>query len=62
MLRTWLRMHQRWFGEEVPLLPLSPAKIEAVSAQMCQLRYRSFANYLAAAKKAHITSPLTNGR
>lgn len=44
------------------MLPLSPAKIEAVSAQMCQLRYRSFTNYLAAVKKAHITSPITNGR
>ena len=60
-MRTWLRLHRRWFGVDVPLITITPLKIEAVASQMSHLRYRSFANYLASAKRAHVLSPLTDG-
>ena len=61
LLRTWKRMHKRWYGPDEPVLPITPEKIEAVASQMCHLRYRSFANYLSAAKRAHVMSVLTDG-
>ena len=61
LLRTWKRMHVRWYGPDEPVLPITPEKIEAVASQMCHLRYRSFANYLSAAKRAHVMSELTDG-
>ena len=60
-LRTWKRMHKRWYGPDEPVLPITPEKIEAVASQMCHLRYRSFANYLSAAKRAHVMSVNTDG-
>ena len=26
-LKTWERMHLQWFGENVPILPLTPLKL-----------------------------------
>ena len=57
LMKTWSRMHHRWFGEEVPVLPITREKLEAVASQMCSMRYRSFKNYLAAAKRAHVLEP-----
>ena len=50
---TWSDFHRTWFGDEV-VLPLYPDKIEAVSAMFKKGCYRSFKNYMAAAKAAHI--------
>ena len=60
-MRAWLRLHRRWFGVDVPLIPITPLKIEAVASQLSHLRYRSFANNLASAKRAHVLSPFTDG-
>ena len=56
LLKTWDRLHRRWFGDDPPVIPLSPASILAVAAQMKDAGYRSFPNYGWAAKDLHITS------
>jgi len=56
LLKTWDRLHRRWYGDDTPVTPLSPASIFAVAAQMKDAGYRSFPNYGSAAKELHITS------
>ena len=43
---TWEYLHRRWFGADVPVLPLTPNSIRAVAAQMKHSTYRSFRNYV----------------
>ena len=33
-MRTWALLHHRWFGRELPMLPLTPARLCAIAAQM----------------------------
>lgn len=53
-LRTWQRFHDQWFGSEIPMIPLTVAKIVGVGAVFKAGRYRGFANPLACAKELHI--------
>ena len=53
-LRTWVRLHERWWGQSVPPWPLSPDNIFVVAALMKDAGYRSFPNYVSAAKDTHI--------
>jgi len=53
---TWTRFHMRWFGVEVPVLPLTPVKIQAVAAQFKAQGYRSFPNYVSTLKDFHLSS------
>ena len=47
-------MHRRWWGDSLPILPLTAASICAVAAQMKAGGYRSFTNYLDTMKSIHI--------
>ena len=51
---TWIRMHRAWFGEAVPVLPLTVCKIKAVAALFKAGNYTAFANYASRAKAEHI--------
>ena len=53
-VRTWTLMHLRWFGDAVPILPLTCESICAVAAQMKASGYRSFMNYIDTLKSQHI--------
>ena len=53
-LRTWYRIHESWFGRDIPVLPLDADKIRAVVASMIVARYRSAENYICRAKDHHI--------
>jgi hypothetical protein len=52
--RTWNAFHLRWFGQDADPLPLTPATIQAVAAQMKEAHYRSFPGYLSAAREVHL--------
>ena len=54
--RSWTFFHQRWFGEQVPVFPLTDASIQAVSAQMKACGYRSFPNYMDTVMSTHSES------
>jgi len=51
---TWARMHNAWFGNDVPVLPLSVIKIKAVAAMFKAGHYTAFSNYASRAKAEHI--------
>ena len=53
-LRTWTLFHVRWFGAARAPLPLVPLSLRAVAAQMKAAGYRSFPNYVVAAKAEHL--------
>ena len=55
LLRTWTRLHRRWFGTPDDAVPLTPVTIYAVAAQMKDAGYRSFPNYMSAIKDLHVT-------
>jgi len=55
LIKTWHRLHTRWYGRAVPALPLTHGSIMAVAAQMKDAGYRSFPNYASALKDCHIT-------
>ena len=50
---TWEYFHMKWFGPQVPVLPLTVEKIQGVAAQFKRGRYRSFSNYFYRAKDEH---------
>ena len=50
---TWEYFHTKWFGPEVPVLPLTVEKIQGVAAQFKRGRYRSFSNYMQRMKDEH---------
>jgi hypothetical protein len=52
--RTWMAFHMRWHGAATPPLPLTPESLRAVAAQMKEEHYRSFPNYLTAARENHL--------
>jgi len=53
-MKTWTRYHHRWFGNSVPVLPLTSQKLRAVGAMFKEGAYRSFQNYLTRIKDAHV--------
>ena len=50
---TWCKFHRAWFGHR-RMLPLTPGKILGVGAMFHAGSYRSFPNYLSAARQLHI--------
>jgi hypothetical protein len=54
--RSWVRLHERWFGPDVPPLPLTAMKIQAVAASLKAGGYSSFSNYSARAKAEHLAT------
>ena len=53
-LRTWCRIHQQWFGVDVPVVPVDSSKLRAVVAALIVGRYRSCENYISRIKDHHI--------
>eukprot|EP00972_Heterocapsa_arctica_P021318 3139608-Heterocapsa_arctica.AAC.1 len=53
LLRRWAELHVAWFGEAVPVYPLTAVTVAAVAATMKRGRYRSYPNYLSRAKTMH---------
>ena len=53
-LKTWEKLHWKMHDTRTPVYPLTPEKITRVAAAFKALGYRSFPNYLARAKEAHI--------
>ena len=43
--KTWHEWHVAWYGDSVPLLPLTPDKIRAVGSCFKHANYGSFENY-----------------
>ena len=54
LLATWVRYHQRWFGQESQPFPTWPMAVKAVAAHIKDSDYRSFANYVSRAKREHL--------
>ena len=54
LLKTWERFHYKWFSEDVPTFPIYEFALRAVASQFKRAGYRSFSNYLSAAKKFHV--------
>ena len=52
-INTWVKLHVRWFGGDIPPLPLTVESVRAVAAQMKGAGYRSFPNYLDTMAHAH---------
>ena len=55
-MSTWEFYHARWYGDNVPALPLTVGKIESVCAQLKSRGYSALPNYLSAAKDAHLAA------
>lgn len=53
-LVTWQKFHCWWYGEAVPMLPLTTDKICKVSALFKAGGYKSYKNYISTAKDLHI--------
>ena len=53
-LATWQKFHVWWFGEDVPMLPLTVSKICRVSALFKAGSYKSYKNYISTIKDHHI--------
>ena len=58
-LKGWLTMHRAWYGELVPMLPLTVEKIHNVAALFKQGKYSSFSNYISRAKDAHVSAEMS---
>lgn len=54
LLNTWGRFLERWHGSPTPLVPVEPEDIGFVGCLMKAQGYRSFANYVSAAKQEHV--------
>jgi hypothetical protein len=53
-VRTWEGFHRAWFGELVPVLPLTPDKLKAVGALFKGGKYRGISNPLGSVKSLHL--------
>ena len=54
---TWIELHHKWFGAgpgSLPVLPLTPESIQAVTAMLIHGGYRTIANFLSKAKDEHV--------
>ena len=51
--RTWCSFHRKWFHNE-DYLPLTPESLKGISSLFKHHAYRSFPNYLGAAKRRHV--------
>jgi hypothetical protein len=55
-LQTWVRYHRLWHGADAETFPITADALLHVAAIFKRRGYRSFANYLSRAKRAHIES------
>jgi hypothetical protein len=55
LLSAWTKLHAAWFGECIPVFPLTPCSIYAVASLFKVAGYRSYANYLSRSKTEHIS-------
>ena len=53
-LVTWQKFHVWWFGEDIPVLPLTVSKICRISALFKAGSYKSYKNYISTIKDQHI--------
>ena len=53
-LRTWITLHQGFFGPDIPPFPLTPDKIKSVGALLCRGGYRSSENFFSRVKDRHL--------
>ena len=53
-LKTWERYHVKWFGDDVPVWPLTDSSILRVSSLFKLGGYKSFKNYMSRAKDHHV--------
>ena len=53
-VRSWERMHAQWFGENVPVLPLTPHKLKGVGALFKAGRYRGISKPMSSMKALHL--------
>ena len=51
---TWTAFHEGWFGRQVPVLPLTTAKIFAVAACFKDGGHRAFRSFAGKAREVHI--------
>ena len=57
--KTWVTIHEHWFGtgpDSLPVLPLAPESIRAVVASLIKGDYRSAPNYVTVAKDKHLAN------
>ena len=54
-LRTWHRYHVRAFGPQVPVVPLTPEKLHAISTLLKDDGYRTIPNMLSAIRRHHVS-------
>ena len=55
LLRTWVKLHACWFGNESDPFPLDETKLIRVSALFKCGGYKSFKNYLSRSKDHHLS-------
>ena len=53
-LRTWERFHREWFGDSIPVLPLTVEKLKGVGALFKAGKYRGISNSMGVAKSLHL--------
>ena len=54
MLYTWELFHKQWFGNDVPVFPLTTEKIWAVASMFKQGKYKAYPNYCTVVKDHHM--------
>ena len=54
LLATWEKFHTLWYGDAVPVLPLTEDKLVHVTALFKAGGYKSYKNYLSRLKDAHV--------
>ena len=54
LVRTWSLFHIEWYGDSIPIFPLTPDSVEAVGALLKRGGYRAAASYCSAAKDRHL--------
>eukprot|EP00435_Cladocopium_sp_Y103_P050142 s2443_g15.t1 len=56
LLKTWTKFHQKWYGDEVSVLPITEDKLLKVSSIFKRGGYKSVKNYLSRIKEFHLMS------
>ena len=55
LLNTWIKFHERWYGQETPVLPLTEEKALRVASFFKKGGYKSVKNYFSRVKDYHIS-------
>ena len=54
LLATWEKFHCLWYGEDLPVIPLTEEKLVHVTSLFKAGGYKSYKNYLSRIKDAHV--------